>query len=244
MHKTTCLLALVCVAASVSAQNRKISLSAYVGTGPSWYGGKDIAKSATYYSFNTFGSTDYVDRPYGNRMLNNWIAGARVTYWFPASTWDISLNAQVEYTGGRGTISREVSSTSGTRDVFGEYRISNDYISVNPQVGNVCRIGKVLLLPRIGVDYAIHAAGHEVYTVPDQNGLPYIKGYSGGTGRDDIRLTANMIFPVGKKWEFDIGYKHGLIKYAGYNAYLRMFHFKLGYAIIRPKMTSWGTPKF
>jgi hypothetical protein len=244
MYRTACfLIFLLFIVASAPAQKR-ISLSAYVGSGVSWYGGKSVAKTATYYPTpNNWTTAAYVDQPYGNKPLTNWIGGVRADYWLPASSWSFALNVQAESTGGRGTITKEISS-SGTRDVKGEYRKSNGYLSINPQVGNLVLIGKTGILLRAGVDYAFHVGGQEEYTAPDQNGLPYITGYSGVTGRGDLRLTANMLIPFGKKWEFDIGYKYGLIKYANHDAYLRMFHCKLGFAIIRPKMKGGGTPKF
>jgi hypothetical protein len=247
MYKTACFFAsLLYVVAPASAQKNKISLSAYVGSGVSWYGGKSVAKTATYYPTPNFRTIPaYVDRPYGNKVLTNWIGGVRVDYFHPTSNWNVALNVQGESTGGRGTITKEISS-SGTRDVRGKYRKSNGYLSVNPQVGNMLWLGKTTLLLRAGIDYAFHVGGSEEYTAPDQNGLPYIVGYSGVTGRDDLRLTANILIPLGWKWELDIGYKYGLIKYANHNAYLRMLHFKLGFSIIRPKMKGGipGTPKF
>jgi hypothetical protein len=243
MYKTACFLAALLYAAAPTSAQNKISLSVYAGAGVSWYGGKDVAKTATYYPTTTWATPAYVDRRYGNKMENNWIGGVRADYWFRGSSWNLALSAQVESTGGEGTITKEVSS-AGTRDVKGEYRISNDYVSINPQVGNVVKIGKTALLFRAGLDYAIHATRREYYMVPDPNDdIPHITSYSAGPGRDDIRLTANMLIPLGKKWEFDISYKHGLIKFADHDAYLRMLHCKVGFAIIRPKMGR-GVPKF
>lgn len=244
MNKTACLLVMLLFAAASAPAQKRLSLSVYAGSGTSWYGGKSVAKTATYYPTPDIRTIPArVDQPYGNKALTNWVAGVQ-TYSLLSADMDLYLavNAQIEYTGGRGTITREISQ-SGTRDVKGKYRISNDYISVNPQVAKVFELGSRLMLLRAGVDYAIHVEGQEEYEVPDQNGNPFITGYSGGTGKNDLRLTAAIAIPVSHKLTIDIAYKHGLIKYPNYDARLRLLHCMLSYTIMQPKR-KFGLPRF
>jgi hypothetical protein len=223
-------LSLLIFAATPCLSQHKTSLSVYVGSGVSAFGGPGAAAGTTYYISDASGIPSYVGDPYGSRSFTNWLAGARLDRQLNKQ-WRFSLNTQYEYTGGKVSIDH-FQSRIGIRDTSGEFQKKLHFISINPQAGIILLKKRISIVANAGIDYAWGLGGGEDY-IFFSNGHRTIKGYSGIPGMNDVRLTGGLLFIL-KKWSLDLSYKHGLRNYwkgSSDKAFSRIFQFRLLYAM-------------
>src|SRR6266498_5266462 len=141
MHKLAALIIAANLLLSVpSWSQKKLTLSAFTGSGISFFGGPGAAsKSAYHLSSSTFGPNgiipDTVEHPYGKKPFTNFLAGLQADLTL-SSKWTFILSSQYEHSGGALTADTVVSS-SGSIKTDGKYSRNYEFISVNPQVGRI-----------------------------------------------------------------------------------------------------------
>lgn len=221
-----------------SLSQKKLTLSGFVGTGASFFGGPGAVSKSTYYRspvpFPNFTDTDTMAAPYGNKSYLNFLAGVNADIKF-FSKWILRLSAQYEHTGGR-LDADSITTPPVKYKTTGTYLRQYDNIAVNPQIGRVFLSRKDLsFILFTGVDYTSKLEMGNRCDFKDQNGQKTSIGYSGGEPEvNDFRITGGVSLTA-KRWGVDINYKHGLTNYNKYGAdkvFSRIFQLRLQIAFL------------
>ncbi len=222
-----------------SRAQKKISLSAYVGSGVSYFRGSGTVSNSVYYrnGIPWPNSKDSIANPFGRKALTNWVSGLQGDITF-SSKWELLLRVQFESSGGKLTGDSVISPTI-TYKTNGTFTRYYHYISFNPEIGRIIFIKIITFTIHTGIDYTskLDRGGNFVFT--DQNNQ---KNDIGGQGDEpevnDFRITFGATIQR-KKWSIAINYKHGLVNYntkgAG-NVYSRILHFSIHYAFLNKKI--------
>jgi hypothetical protein len=239
MYKLPALLiAASLVLSATSWSQKKLTLSAFTGSGISFFGGPGAVNKSTYHLNNTPGipfphpfTPDTMANPYGRKPYTNFLAGLQVDITL-SSKWILQLSAQYENIGGKSNAD-SVIAPSWSIKTDGKYSRNYDYISFNPQIGRIILKKTVTILLHTGIDYTSKLAMGSQFDYTDQSGQRYSVGYSGGEPEvNDLRITFGASV-TRKKWSIDINYKHGLVNYwkdRPAKVYARLMHIRLLYA--------------
>jgi len=219
-----------------SWSQKKLTLSAFTGSGISFFGGPGAVSNSTYYrSGLPFPSPipDTMANPYGKKPFTNFLAGLQADITLP-SKWILLLSSQYEHTGGSLT-SDSVVSPSGTIKTNGKYNRYYDFISVNPQIGRIIFQKVITLTLHTGIDYTSKLNRGDDFDYTNQNGQKNSIGYDGGEPeKNDLRVSFGASV-TRKKWSVGINYKHGLVNYWKYGpekVYARLLHIRVQYAFL------------
>lgn len=234
MFKPTVLLIAAIILLSFTAlSQRKFSVSAFTGSGFSFFGGPGAASNSNYYRNDfSFPHPLYtMAQPYGKKPFVNFLAGLQADVTLPK--WILSLSGQYEHSGG--TLKGDsIISPSGSVRVDGKYTRNYDFISINPQVGRILVQKTITFALHTGIDYTSKLAMGNQFDYTDQNGMKNSIGYSGGEPEiNDLRITFGASVAI-KKWSLVINYKHGLTNYnrPGEGAYSRLLQFRIQYTLL------------
>jgi hypothetical protein len=239
MKKIAVLLIVVGLTFSTSSwSQKKLTLSGFIGSGVSFFGGPGAVSKSTYYrspvpfpNFTT--DVDTMGVPYGNKPYTNFLAGINADMKFP-SKWILRFSTQYEHTGGR-LDADSITTPPVKYKTTGTYSRQYDNISFNPQIGKVLSQKKLSFILFTGVDYTSKLAMGDECEFEDQNGQKTMIGYSGGEPEvNDFRVTLGASVSC-KKWGVDINYKHGLTNYNKYGTdkvFSRIFHIRLQFAFL------------
>jgi hypothetical protein len=240
MYKITVLLiAAILACSNPSWSQKRLTLSAFVGSGVSCFKGSGTVSSSDYQRNGlTFpNASDTMDNPYGRGSYTNWLAGIEGDITF-SSKWMLLLSVQFENSGGKLTGDSVISPTAKYKTT-GTYKRHYDYISFNPQIGRIIFQKAVTLTIHGGIDYTSKLEMGYQFKFIDQNGQRNWIGASGGEPEvNDIRITFGASVKR-KKWSIDLNYKHGLVSYNKYgvgNVYSRLLHIRLLYAFLSKKI--------
>jgi len=234
MFKLTVLLIAATLLLNVSAwSQKKFSLSAFAGSGFSFFGGPGAVSSSNYYR-NGLAFPNEVDtmaQPYGKKPFPNFLAGIQADV--TLSKWILSISSQYENTGGSLT-GDSIITPSGSIKANGKYTRNYDFISINPQVGRIIVQKTITFALHTGIDYTSKLAMGNQFDYTDQNGIKNSVGYSGGEPEiNDVRITVGVSAAI-KKWSIFINYKHGLANYnpSGENVYSRLLQIRIQYTFL------------
>lgn len=226
-------ISLVCNIPSWS--QKKLTLSAFVGSGTSHFSGSGTTSNSVYHrnglSFPQ--SVDTMANPYGQKGYTNWLAGLQAD--LPLSSkWLLLLTTQFENSGGKLT-GDSVISPAANYKTSGTFKRYYNYISFNPQIGRIIFQKGITLTVHTGIDYTSKLEMGANFDFKDQNGLNNSIGGSGGEPEvNDMRITFGASVKR-NKWGVDLNYKHGLVNYkkdGPGNVYSRILHFRLQYAFL------------
>jgi hypothetical protein len=236
LYKITLLLiAAIPACTNSSWSQKKLSLSAFTGSGISYFRGSGTVNNSVYYrnGLPWPNSRDSMANPYGRKALANWVAGLQGDIIF-SSKWKLLLRVQFESSGGKLT-GDSVISPAVTYKTNGTFTRYYHYISFNPQIGRIIFQKVITLTLHSGMDYTSKLDRGENFVFTDQSGR---KNDMGGQGDEpevnDLRITLGASLQR-KKWSIAINYKQGLVNYnnkgAG-NVYSRILHFSIHYAVL------------
>ena len=193
------------------SQNR-LSLSAYMGLGNSWFSGDGVSTETFYHIDYLPDQGSYANNPYGSKTTFVGQAGLQMKLELKEK-WAATLNLHYGGGGGENRITAIVSS-SGTQSANGKYKRVYEFISVNPAFGKLITKKNFSMSFQIGVDYAFALTFSEDFKIEDSNGKTFLYGYSGGVPKsNDFRLTLGTTASI-RRWGLDICYKYGLRNYA------------------------------
>ena len=235
------IIAVLLIAASLACSipswsQKKLTISAFTGSGVSCFSGSATVTNSVYYrnGLSFPNSIDTMVNPYGKKAYTNWLAGMQADITLSAK-WILLLSAQFESSGGKLT-GDSVISPSGSYKTTGTFKRHYNYISINPQFGRIIFQNAVTLTIHTGIDYAAKLVMGYNFDFKDQNGGRNIIGGSGGEPEvNDIRITFGASVK-GQKWSIDFNYKHGIANYKNYgsgNVYSRLFHVRLQYVLLK-----------
>jgi hypothetical protein len=238
MHRITVLLIVTTILLNVPLwSQKKFTLSAFAGSGLSFFGGRGAVSKSNYYLSDVSGIPGYMANPYGKKIFINFLAGLQADITLP-SKWIFLLSSQYEHTGGRLT-GDSVVSRAGSIKTNGKFERYYDFISINPQIGRIVFQKAVTLSLHAGIDYTSRLDRGEQFDYTNQNGERYSIGYQGAEPEvNDLRITFGASV-MRKKWSLDINYKHGVVNYwkdGQANAYSRLLHIRLLYAFWSQKI--------
>lgn len=227
-----------------SWSQKKLTLSAFTGSGISFFAGPGAVSKSTYHLNNVSFPfprpfiPDTMANPYGRKPFTNFLAGLQAEITLP-SKWILLLSSQYENTGGRLTADSVISPSGIIIKADGKYSRDYDFISVNPQIGRILFQKAVTLTLHTGIDYTSKLSRVEQFDYTNQIGQ---KSSVGGSGDEpevnDMRITFGASLKR-KKWSVDINYKHGLVNYWKYGpdkVYSRLLHIRLQYAFLSTKI--------
>ena len=246
MYKISSLLIAANLLLSLSSwSQKKLTLSAFTGSGVSFFGGPGAVSKSTYHTnftgFNAAGFngfiSDTITSPYGKKPFTNFLAGLQAGIVLP-SKWTLILSAQYEHTGGSLTAD-SVISPSGSIKTDGKYRRYYDFISVNPQIGRIIFQKAVTLTLHTGLDYTSKLDRGQITDYTDQTGQKNSIGSSGDEPeKNDLRVTFGASV-TRNKWSLDLNYKHGLVNYSKNGTgkvYARLLHIRLLYTFLSKRI--------
>jgi len=240
MNRITVLLIASCLTWSISSwSQKKLTLSAFTGSGISFFRGSGAVTNSVYYrnGLPFPNDVDTMANPYGKKSFTNFLAGLQANITL-SSKWILLLSAQYEHTGGKLT-GDSVISPSGNIKTDGKFSRYYDFISVNPQIGRMLFQKAVTLTLHTGIDYTSKLDLGNNFDYKDQTGQKNSIGSQGGEPeKNDLRVTLGATV-TRKKWSVDINYKHGLINYRKYgigNVYSRLLHIRIMYAFLSKKI--------
>ncbi len=240
MHKITVLLiAAILVGSNPSWSQKKLTLSAFAGSGVSYFRSSGTVSNSVYYrnGLPWPNSKDSIANPYGRKALTNWVAGLQGDITF-SSKWKLLLRVQFESSGGKLTGDSVISPTI-TYKTNGTFTRYYHYISFNPQISRIIFQKIITVTLQTGIDYTSKLDRGENFVFTDQNNQ---KNDIGGQGDEpevnDMRITFGTSIQR-KKWSIAINYKLGLVNYntkgAG-NVYSRILHLSINYAFLDKKI--------
>jgi hypothetical protein len=224
-----------------SWSQKKLKLSAFTGSGISYFRGSGTTNNSVYYRsglpFPNFSNVpDTMANPYGRKGYTNFLAGLQADIML-SSKWVLLLTAQYENTGARLTGDSVISPTAHLK-INGKYSRRYDNISLNPQIGRIIFQKTITLTAHAGIDYTSKLAMGNNFEYTDQNGQKNYVGYSGDEPEvNDCRITFGASV-TGKKWSLDINYKQGLTNYRKYgagNVYTRILQLRILYSFWNKK---------
>lgn len=236
MYKLSALLIAATLLLSTTLfSQKKLTLSASVGSGTSFFRGSGTTESSDYYTGGTWPFDFHtMIEPYGKNSLANFVAGLQLDFRNkPTSKWVWSLNVQYEHSGA--TLAGDsVFSTAGDFKTEGKYKRYYDYISFNPQVGRILCEKAVSLTVHAGFDYTSKLDQGEEFDYIDPSGQQYSIGGSGGEPEvNDMRITCGATL-TRKKWSLNVNYKHGIVDYdekGPGKVYSRLLHIRVMFAL-------------
>jgi hypothetical protein len=236
MARITVLSIVICLLLSISVSaQKKLSLSASVGKGLSWFSGEGSTYRSVYYrnGLSFPNSVDTIANHWGQIAKGNFLAGLQVDLKL-SHRWVLQFGAHYERSGGR-LIVDSVHTPSGNFRTNGKYYEYYDYISLNPQVGYLLTKKVAKLTLHAGIDYTSKLDRGNQFDFVDPTNKRYSIGGSGGEPEvNDCRLTGGLMINV-KKWGLDFNYKHGITNYNKYSdreVYSRLLHLRLLYRIL------------
>lgn len=210
----------------------KISLSAYVGSGVSFFRGDGSVSKSNYYR-NGLSFPDAVDsigNHFGQKSKGNFLAGIQLEY--PLSkNWSILLNTQYEQAGAA-LKSDSVITPSGNFKTDGDYWINYFFVSINPQIARNFKMGNTRISILSGFEYSLGVNISDRFEFIDQTGKNFSIGRSGGDPEvNDFRINIGTNLQM-HKWGLGLNYKHGLSNFNkgdSQKAFMRLFQLKLMY---------------
>lgn len=222
-----------------SFSQKKITMSAFVGSGVSYFRGSATVNNSVYHrnglSFPL--AVDTMTNPFGRKGYTNWLAGLQADIAL-SSKWVLLLSGQFESSGGRLT-GDSVVSPAASYKTNGTFTRHYNYISINPKIGRIIFEKAVTLTLHSGIDYTSKLEMGYDFDFKDQNGVKNLIGASGGEPEaNDMRVTFGAAVKR-KKWSIDLNYKHGFVNYKKYglgNVYSRMLHLSLKYSFMNKKI--------
>jgi hypothetical protein len=216
-----------------SWSQKKLTLSAFTGSGISFFSGAGAVNNSTYYISDVPSIPNTIGQPYGKKPFANFLAGLQADLTL-SSKWTLSLSSQYEHTGGKLAIDTIISRTGMTK-ADGKYKRYYDFISINPQIGRILFQKLVRLTIHTGIDYALKLDRGEQSDYTDQTST----AYSGDEPEvNDLRITFGTSVSL-KKWSLDINYKHGLVNYwkdGPGKVYARLVQVRLLYSFLSKKI--------
>ncbi len=229
------LCACLIITTAVQAQ-RSVHLSAYLGSGVSFFAGSGATEKSDYYrngqSFPN--GVDSILNHFGHKPGGDFVAGFQVDHVI-STKWKILLSTQYEQNGCRLT-SEKLITPSGNSPINGKYTSHNDFISLNPEIGRNFQRSNFGLMLKWGIDYAFKLSRSDEFEYTDNTGKKMVIGHSGDHPEiNDLRLTVGASFYL-KKWGLALNYKHGLSNYnknGADNVYSRHLHLKLMYRLFK-----------
>jgi hypothetical protein len=220
-----------------SWSQKKLTLSAFTGSGISFFGGPGATDKSNYHISDVSGLPNTMANPYGKKPFTNFLAGLQADITLP-SKWILALSSQYEHSGAKLTGDSIISRIGNTK-TDGKFQRYYDYISINPQIGRILFQKTITLIVHTGLDYTSRLDRGEQFDYTNQSGQRYSVGYSGGEPEvNDLRVTVGASV-TRKKWNMDINYKHGLVNYwkdGPAKVYARLLHIRLQYAILIKKI--------
>jgi len=236
MYKITVLLITASLAWNVpSWSQKKFTLSAFTGSGVSFFRGSGTVSSSVYHrnDLSFPNGIDTMANPYGRKAYTNFMAGLQADIKLP-SNWILLISTQYENSGGK-LLGDSVISPSSSYKTNGSYKRYYNYISINPQIGRIIFQKALTLALHAGIDYTSKLETGNKFDFTDQNGQKNSIGGSGGEPEvNDIRITFGACLKR-KKWSIDFNYKHGIVNYSKYgdgNVYARLLHIRILYAFL------------
>jgi hypothetical protein len=224
---------LVCISPLWS--QKKLTLSAFAGTGTSHFSGSGSTSNSVYHrnGLSFPHGVDTMANPFGRKAYTNWLAGLQADLSL-SSKWVLSFTTQFENSGGKLT-GDSVLSPAANYKTTGTFKRYYNYISFNPQIGRIIYEKRVTVMLHTGIDYTSKLdLGYNFY-FKDQNGQNnYIGGSGGEPEVNDMRITFGATAKR-KNWGIGLNYKHGLVNYKKYgtgNVYSRILHIRLQYAFL------------
>ena len=235
MRRIAPVLISACLFYSFSAfAQQGIKLTAYAGTGFSFFGGPGSASQSHYFrnGLNFPNGVDTIANHFGKMVKTNFMAGVQLERPLTVD-WSLSVSAQFESVGAH-LKSDSLISPAGDHRISGNYWVDYNFISLNPQIQRIISNGSTQIAVHGGLDYAIKVSLSDHFEYVDHNGINTSVGHSGGKPEvNDLRLTAGVQFSFAK-WEVDLNYKHGLSDYnknGNGKAGMRLMQVRLGYRI-------------
>lgn len=240
MYRIAALFIAVSLACSIpSWSQKKLTLSAFTGSGVSFFRGSGTVSSSVYHrnDLSFPNGIDSMANPYGRKAYTNFVAGLQADITLP-SNWILLISAQYENSGGKLAGDSVISPSSGYK-TNGSYKHYYNYISINPQIGRIIFQKALTLELHTGIDYTSKLETGNKFDFTDQTGQRNIIGGSGGEPEvNDIRITFGACLKR-KKWSIDFNYKHGIVNYKNHgvgNVYSRLLHIRILYAFLSKKI--------
>jgi len=222
-----------------SWSQKKLTFSAFTGSGVSFFRGSGTVSNSVYHrnGLSFPNAVDTMANPYGRKTYTNFLAGLQADITL-SSKWMLLISAQFENLGGKLT-GDSVISPSANYKTNGSFRRYYNFISINPKIGRIIFQKAVTLTLHTGIDYTSKLEMGYTFDFSDQNSQRNIIGGSGGEPEvNDMRISFGASVSR-KKWSVDINYKHGLVNYWKYGpakVYARLIHFRLQYAFLSKKI--------
>lgn len=220
-------------------QNR-IQLSAYFGSGISFFRGNGSVSQSVYYRNGLIFpyAVDSMANHFGRKSRGNFIAGMQLAY--PLSQkWSLLLNTQYEHTGAA-LQSDSVSSPAGSYQTDGSYYVNYFFVSINPQLARNFSRGKTGISVHGGFEYCIGTSMGDRFDFIDQTGKKFSIGRSGGNPEvNDFRISIGTSVQM-HQWGLGLNYKHGLSNFnKGYTdkAMMRLLQMRISYLIFGKSQT-------
>jgi len=221
------------VVSVLSYSQTRLSLSAYLGLGDSWFSGNGASAETAYHTDYLPDQASYANHPYGKNTTLVGQAGLQIKL-ERKEKWSAALNLHYGNAGGENKITSVVSS-SGTQPANGEHKRVYEFISVNPTFGKLITGKNLAFTFQMGIDYAFALTFSEDFKIEDLNGKTFLYGYSGGVPKsNDFRLTLGTNASIGR-WGLDICYKRGLRNYSndeGAKVFSNLVECKVMYKIL------------
>lgn len=212
----------------------KIALSAYAGSGVSFFRGNGSVSESYYYrnGLNFPDAVDSIGNHFGRNSRGNFLAGLQMEYPY-SKNWSFFLNTQYEHTGAA-LHSDSVITPSGNFKTDGNYRINYFFVSINPQLARNFEKGNTRISIHSGFEYALGVTISDRFEFIDQSGKNFSIGRSGGKPEvNDFRISIGTTVQL-NKWGLGLDYKHGLTNFNKGNsqkAFMRLFQLKLLYRL-------------
>lgn len=212
----------------------KISLSAYAGSGVSFFRGNGSVSNSNYYrnGLNFPDAVDSIGNHFGRKSKSNFLAGLQLEY--PVSKkWALLLNTQYEQAGAA-LQSDSVITPSGNFKTDGDYWINYFFVTINPQIARNFEKGITRFSIHGGFEYSLGVNISDQFDFIDQTGKNFSIGRSGGDPEvNDFRINIGTTVQM-HKWGLGLDYKHGLSnfsKVSSQKAFMRLFQLKLMYRL-------------
>ena len=213
----------------------KIALSAYAGSGVSYFRGKASVSQSDYHRNGLLfpNAVDSMANHFGRKSRGNFLAGLQLEY--PLSKkWSLLLNTQYEHTGAA-LKGDSVIAPTGNFKTDGDYWINYFFVSINPQLARNFEKGNTRFSIHSGFEYSLGVNRSDRFDFIDQTGKKFSIGHSGGDPEvNDFRISVGTTVQK-RKWGLGLNYKHGLSNFnkgETQKAFMRLFQFKLMYRIV------------